>query len=129
MNFNEFKTKLLSDPEVKNHYDEMASEFETARQKIKSKELREVMGVDHSKNNVKLTKKLTAKLNAAFTGKPHSGYSSETERWFTVWDEYANDLLSKLIPLTTEGMPCYVIGGNSYLVWFDWSIQKFIVSV
>jgi hypothetical protein len=92
-------------------------------------ELREVMGTDTTFNSTKLTKKLGAKLNAAFTGKFHSRYSSDTERWFIVWDEYATEKLSKLIPLATEGMPCYWIGENAYLVWFDWSIQKFIVSV
>lgn len=92
-------------------------------------ELREAMGTDDSLNDIKLPRKLVAAINKAFTARPHSGHSSDTERWFTVWDDYATDRLSKLIPLTTEGMPCYWIGSNAYLVWFDWSIQKFIVSV
>lgn len=93
-------------------------------------ELRDVMGTNESKNGVKLTKKLAAKLNSCFnTRYLHTGHSSQSERWFVVWDEYTTEKLSKLIPLTTEGMPCYWIGNHSYLVWFDWSIERFIVSV
>ena len=92
-------------------------------------ELRACMGTDDSLASVKIPKKLRSKLMAAFKQQPHSGHSSSTENWFTVWDDYASDRLSKLIPLATEGMPCYWIDNGAFLVWFDWSIQKFIISV
>lgn len=92
-------------------------------------ELREVMGTDDSLNNHKLSKNLVAALNGVFADGLYSQHATALERWFVVWDEYATEKLSKLIPVVTEGMPCYWIGGNAYLVWFDWSIQKFIVSV
>ena len=92
-------------------------------------ELREAMGTDDSLNDRKLPKTLITALNKVFTCcEPHSGHSSTTELWFTVNDEYASDRLSKLIPLATDGMPCYLIGGNAYLIWFDWVIQQFIIS-
>jgi hypothetical protein len=93
-------------------------------------ELRVVMGTDDTLNFSRIPKKLVAKLNATYkTTNLHTGLSNGFERWFVVWDEYATEKLSKLIPLATEGMPCYWINESAYLVWFDWSIQKFIVSV
>lgn len=93
-------------------------------------ELRIAMGTDDTLNFIRIPKKLGAKLNATYnTANLHTGHSCQSERWFVVWDEYATEKLSKLIPVVTEGMPCYWLNENAYLVWFDWSIQKFIVSV
>lgn len=59
---------------------------------------------------------------------PHTR-SSSTEKWFTVWDEGAEKELFKIVPIATGGSPCYWIDNHAFLVWFDWNIQKFIVSV
>ena len=131
MSLDKLKAKLLSDPEVKSEYDKLKPEFDKAVKEIKMQrsELRSVMGTDDSLNNVKIPKRLRSKLMAAFKHQPHTGHSSDTERWFTVWDDKTNDRLSKIIPLATEGMPCYWIDNYAFLVWFDWSIQRFIISV
>lgn len=93
-----------------------------------SQQLHEVMSLDMGYNDVALTKTTVKELSKAFKGYPHERYSNDLEKWFVVWNDNAEEELSKILPLYSSGNPVYQIGNHAFKVFWDWSIMKWLVS-
>ena len=90
-------------------------------------QLHEAMGLDMGYNDVTLTKTTVKGMAKAFKGYPTS-YSNGLEKWFVVWDEKAEKQLSRILPVYSGDNPVYQVGDHAFKVWWDWSIQKWLVS-
>jgi hypothetical protein len=93
-----------------------------------NQQLQDIMGLDNSYNDVILTKTTLKALTKAFKGYPHERYSNNLEKWFVLWNDNAEEELSKILPLYSSGNPVYQIGNHAFKVGWDWSIMKWLVS-
>ena len=88
--------------------------------------LQDQVGTDYSKNKVLIPKVHQKNLTSCFTYRPI--HRNLLEKWFLVFQPETEKWLSKNIPVYSETGPVFVIGDNAFKVWFDWNLQKFLVS-
>jgi hypothetical protein len=91
-----------------------------------TKMLQDQVGVDYSKNDVAIPKVHQKNLMSCFTYRPI--HYNSLEKWFVVTKPETEKWLSKNIPVYSEAGPVFVIGDHAFKVWFDWNLQKFLVS-
>jgi hypothetical protein len=91
-----------------------------------TKMLQDQVGVDYSKNDVAIPKVHQKNLKSCFTY--HPIHYNSLEKWFVVTKPETEKWLSKNIPVYSEAGPVFVIGDHAFKVWFDWNLQKFLVS-
>ena len=90
------------------------------------KMLQDQVGINKSKNGILIPKVHKKNLMGCFTYRPI--HRNPLEKWFLVFQPETEKWLSKNIPVYSETGPVFLIGNNTFKVWFDWNLQKFLVS-
>lgn len=88
--------------------------------------LQDQVGINYSKNGVEVPKGHQKNLMACFGNRPI--HHNTLEEWFEVAKPETETWLAKNIPIYSEVGPVFVIGDHAFKVWFDWNLQKFLVS-
>lgn len=91
-----------------------------------TKTLQEQVGIDLTKNEVLIPKGHKKNLMACFGNRPTC--HNTLEKWFEVTEPQTERWLANNLPIYSEVGPVFVIGDHAFKVWFDWNLQKFLVS-
>jgi hypothetical protein len=91
-----------------------------------AKMLQNQVGIDLTKNEVPIPKGHKKNLMSCFTYRPI--YRNPLEKWFVVFQPETEKWLADNLPIYSEAGPVFIVGDHAFKVWFDWNLQKFLVS-
>ena len=86
------------------------------------------------KRELKIPAYIQKKLNKAFTGFKTDTYQNiheegfQNRNFFVIWDDDANKWLAENLPVYSSGNDLIALG-NSYVVIWNWNVQRWYISV